>query len=229
MNKSDYLPSQDAKFDIFQDDLIGTVSAHVVAWGITPTEIAALTAAQTPWEAAWSVAKNKDNRTRAQITAKKLARKNYTGVLRPFIQTRIQRNPLLTADDIVLCGLKPRDTVRTRIPAPTGTPEITVMNGPGNTVTMYFKSPQGTDGSSQRGKPKGVAALLLVFLRSSGPMPMPPVNPQQCPERVLVSRSPKRFTFEPEDIGQRVYFFACWVNAKGEQGPWTDVQTFLIS
>ncbi len=219
MATNDVLPSQDAKFDNFQSNLIDVVSTNATAWGITAPEVAALTGAQTPWTSTWAVAKVKTNRTTAQIKAKDDARKAFALVLRPFIQTRIQLNPLLTDADKLTCGIKPRDTVRTRIPAPTATPQLTFVNGPGNGMSLYFNPPKGEDGSSTRGKPKGVAAVKLAIQMGGDP----PKSPEDCKNSVTLTRSPKRFSSEPGKAGQPVYAFGCWVNAKGEEGPWSSL------
>lgn len=225
MNNSQNIPSKDSLFDNFQTDLVTAVTDNATAWGITTGELTALTAAQTPWTGTWAIAKNKDNRTSAQVLAKITARKNYEAVLRPFIQTRIQGNPLMTAADKLLCGIKPRDTVRTRIPVPTGTPLITIVNEAGNSVVIYFHPPQGEPGSTLRGKPKGVTGMVIAIATD---VTEPPKNPDECNNREILTRSPKRYTFDPGARGKTVYFFACWVNAKGEQGPWTNLQQFTI-
>lgn len=221
---SQYIPAQDAKFDDFQIDFVTVVTANAVAWGIGAAELVPVTAAQTVWTAAWAVAKNKDNRTIAQITAKKLARKNYEAVMRPFIQTRIYRNPLMSNADLLLCGIRPHDSVRTPVPKPAGVPEITVVNRPGNTVSVYFNPPKGEDGSTLRGKPKGVTGLLVVYQMGGNP----PTSPKQCSSSATLTRSPKRIVFQPDEAGQRIYLFGCWVNGKGEQGSWTSLNQFLI-
>lgn len=219
MASNDILPNQDAKFDNFQSNLVSIVTTNATAWGITTGEIDALTDAQTPWTDTWLVAKVKTNRTSAQIKAKDDARKAYSAVLRPFIQTRIQLNPLLTDADKLTCGIKPRDTVRTRIPAPNATPQITLLNGAGNSMSLYFSPPRGEDGSSSRGKPKGVAAIKLA-VQMGGDAPN---SPEDCRNTLTLTRSPKRFSSDPGKAGQSIYVFGCWLNAKGEEGPWSSL------
>lgn len=222
---NDVLPSQDAKFDTFQLDFVNTVSINQIAWGITTDEITVLTNAQGFWKTAWQVARNYKNRTTAQVTAKIEARKGYAKVLRPFIKTRIYGNALLTAQDIENCGLKPHKTTRTPIGRPTGTPMVTALADAGNGMRFYFSPPKAEDGSTRRGKPKGVTGIKVV-LQVGGE---PPKGPEVCTISYQVSRSPRRFSFNPEQIGTRVYLFACWLNSKGEQGPWTTLQQFIIS
>ena len=224
MSNSKYIPYQDSKFDGFQVDFIAAVTANAATWGISVTELTPLTAAQAVWTPAWAVAKNKDNRTKAQIAVKTQARKDYEAVLRPFIQTRIYRNPVMSNADLLLCGVRPHSSGRTPVPQPVSVPEITVVNRFGNAVSVYFNPPKGEDGSTQRGKPKGVSGMLVVYQMGG----TPPANPKQCSSNATLTRSPKRISFQPDEAGQRVYLFGCWVNAKGEQGPWTELNQFLI-
>lgn len=218
------IPSRDSDFNDFQDSFITVITANMVAWGFVAAELALLTAAQSIWVAAWVLAKNKDNRTRAQINAKTAARKGYTGVLRPFIQDRIYRNSLMTDENRLECGIKPHDKKRTPITQPTGTPEIKVLAGPGNAVRVYFAPPKAGDGSKLRGKPKGVSGMVVAFQKGG----TPPANPEVCTKFDILSRSPKHVTFSPDEVGQRVYLFGCWVNSKGDRGPWTDLQSFMV-
>lgn len=223
-NNSDVFPSQDAKFDDFQIDFADTVTTNAVAWGINAGEITSLTTAQSPWTDTWAVARNKDNRTRSQINAKVTARHSYEAFLRPFIQVRIQGNPLMTDADRLACGVKPRDKVRTRVPVPSGVPELTALPGTGNSMVLYFNPPKAGDGSTQRGKPKGVSGMLLAAQFGG----TEPKGPDECTYRIILTRSPKRISFDPSQAGQTIYFFGCWINAKGEQGTWTTVSKFIV-
>lgn len=223
------IPGSDSKFDDFQSNFISTVSTNQVAWGLTPIEIAELTGLQAPWTAIWLITKNPDNRTRAQVNAKVLARKNLTVALRSFIRYRIYGNPLMTDADRLLCGVKPYDSVRTPVPVPNSVPVLSMVNKGTNEMALYFNQPKGEDGSSRRGKPKGAIACIIAVLRGSYPGPTPPPpTPDNFPERHILTRSPKKFINDPGSAGQTMYIFACWVNGKGEQGPWTDLNTFII-
>ena len=44
---SDYIPSNDAQFNIFQGNLITIVQANATAWGILAADVTALVASQT--------------------------------------------------------------------------------------------------------------------------------------------------------------------------------------
>ncbi len=228
-NNNDNLSGADNTFDNFQDGFINAVTANAVAWGIAPAEITTLTNAQTPWVAAWAIAKNKDNRTRAQITAKIEARKDYVAVLRPFIKSRIQVNVLMTDANRLECGVQPQDKTRTPVPVPNSVPVVSMVKTGTNEMALYFNQPKGEDGSSRRGKPKGATGCLIAVLRGGIPGPMPPPNnPDSFTERHTLTRSPKWFILDPGSAGQTMYIFACWINGKGEQGPWGNLNTFVL-
>lgn len=102
------LPAGDGEFDILQEIIVAAAVANATGWKIPATEITKLTDAQAPWNSTWAIAKNKQNTTTAQREAKRTARKNYSKVLRPFIQKWIYRNENMNDSHVEQCGLKPR-------------------------------------------------------------------------------------------------------------------------
>ena len=89
---SDYIPSKDANFNIFQGNLIVIVQANATAWGILAADVTALVAAQLLWTTAFAKASNKLNRTSADVQAKDDARKVFEKALRNFIRQWIANN-----------------------------------------------------------------------------------------------------------------------------------------
>ena len=219
------IPTKDTEFNTFQDGFIKAVKAHSTAWGLTNTELDPLLELQSTWQQAWLHASSPDNSTAVQRHTKVMARKAYQAALGRFINARIYGNSLLSPADILLCGLKPRSTKRTRIQAPTGLPSITAKSKPGQTVLLYFTPPRGSDGGLQRGKPKGVLGMLVVQ-RTDGIVPK---SPADCNEVELHTRSPKRLVFNPDMAGKIVYLYGCWISAKGERGPWSALHQFKVA
>ena len=50
---TDYMPTSDAGFDIFQDNFINGVQPKLMLWGIPTTEFNALTSLRIAWNMAW--------------------------------------------------------------------------------------------------------------------------------------------------------------------------------
>jgi hypothetical protein len=218
MATHDTIPSKDGEFDTFQGNLVATVTANKVAWAIPDPAIAELGTPQAAW-----AAQNKKNVTTSQRTAKNEARTAYEKVLRPFIQKWIYINSNMTAADIELCGLKPHDKHHGNIPAPTTVPLIDVTLAKGNVLEIIFRQGLDEEGSSRRGKPKGVSGCRLYFNIGSEPK-----TPSDCPRMGDSTRSPIKVPMPSGIGGQTVWFYACWVNARGDQGPFTKLDSFVM-
>jgi len=129
------LPASDNEFDTLQAIIVAAVTTNSVAWEIPATEITKLTNKQSPWAAAWLIAKDKQNSTSAQKKAKDLARKDYTKVLRPFIQKWIYRNEMMDDAAIEVCGLRPRDVTPTPAIKPDAAVVVVKRGVPGELIT----------------------------------------------------------------------------------------------
>ena len=218
MKKHDVIPSNDLKFDTFQSNLISLCTANQVAWGITLVLLTALTPLQAAWTAALIVCKERKNSTQAQRTAKNAARKAFEAKLRPFIQSHIQQNTVMSDASKQQCGVNPHKAIKTPVPAPADAPVI-MIKAPGNgVVELFFHQPPRADGSSSRGKPSGVANCKYVYMIGA----TAPTKVEQCNLCAYSSRNPLRLTFDPGMKGQHIWGFACWVNSKNQQGPWSD-------
>ena len=82
----DYIPTNDAEFNNWQTNLIDVVSANAESWGIPADTVIAVKAKQTTWVGAYAKASNKQNRTQADVIAKKDAEEDYSKTLRALVQ-----------------------------------------------------------------------------------------------------------------------------------------------
>ncbi|MGE0636051.1 MAG: hypothetical protein AB7P01_06405 [Bacteroidia bacterium] len=217
------IPKQDAAFDAFQLNLFDKVTLNAPVWNIPATALAVLGLVKTPWDAAWLIAKSKSNRTATQVSTKNVARRNYEQKLRPFIQSWIYRNDMMDDNAIVECGLKPRDKTRTPVAVPTSVPVITMEYASGNVLVVRYLSVDPETAALRKAKPKGVARIQLRYVIGTQP-----ASPDACPNTVEGGRSPARINIDPALRGQRVWYYARWVNTRNQPGPWTDLASFVF-
>lgn len=59
MKKKDYIPSKDAEFDIWQDNLVTIATANAVAWHILAAALTSLGVFKVKWDTTWAAAKVK--------------------------------------------------------------------------------------------------------------------------------------------------------------------------
>jgi hypothetical protein len=223
MNERDVIPRKDTLFDIFQDNLVVKCNANMVNWNIPQPELDKLNSPQVLWNTTWNAAKNKNNRTAAQVAAKDLARHNYEEVLRDFIQAQLYRNDSVTANDLVECGLRPRDTVRTPVPVPESVPIINVTLAAGNIMAVRFFRLDDEDGAIRRGKPNGVTRVEFAYN-----VTVEPASPQACEFHTGATASPIKVNVPPTYRGQKIWFYARWVNTRDQAGPWTNLDFVVL-
>jgi len=223
MKRKDNIPAKDADFDAFQANFITQVTTNQAIWNIVAVALGLLLPLQALWAAAWAIARVKVNRSPGAVAAKNQARRAYKAALRLFIKSNIFGNPVMTPGDIELCGLKPYDRARTRIPVPLQLPIVTLQHGAGNVfVVRYFRLDDET-GAQRRGKPDGVAKIEFAYNIN-----LQPASPEDCAEHRTSSRSPIRVDVLPSMRGQSVWFYARWVNVHDEAGPWTNLAFFVL-
>jgi hypothetical protein len=56
----------------------------------------------------------------------------------------------------------------------------------------------------------------------------PPAEQKELPASVWATRCPHTITFRETDRGKRAYFALQWENSKGEEGPWSEIQSEII-
>ena len=217
MAAHDVIPPGDSEFDIFQDDVFTTLTANAAAWNIPPTTLADLAAQQAIWTPAWNKAKDKGNRSRQDVEQKNTARGGYEPVLRNVIQQYVQNNTLVPDDARVSMGIRPRDTVRTRVPVPDTVPQLDILPGNGNVLRVNFRQQPGAPGTGSRGKPDGVERCNLRYKMGG----TAPASVNDCPLAASGTRSPITLSFSGSDAGLRIYVYGQWENTRAEGGPWT--------
>ena len=217
MKKKDVVPNKDADFDNFQSNIIGLCTTNQVAWGIVLAALNILTPYQTTWVAAYLLCKNKKSVTSAQRTAKNDAKKALIAKLRTFIQTQVQYNSTMTNSQKLSCGVTPKTGKKSPVPVPDSRPIMDAQGGVGSQVLVRFRQELGLDGTSQRGKPDGVAFCKIVYIVGN----TAPASPAVCTNVLFASKSPEKISFDTTQSGQKMYGYACWVNSHLQQGGWS--------
>ena len=217
MTNKDVFPKDNAGFDSFQDNMVKQATTNKVAWVIDVTQLGFLTPLQQKWVLYYGQCKIKANATAAQRKARDLAKAAYMKQMRVFVKGQIQGNVNMTDDERVECGVKPHKTGKTPAVKPKTTPSVTVETANGEVANIFCKQQPGNDGSSLRGKPDGVAKVKVVYIVSD----TPPASPAACTNTVYSGKTKITIQFDVADAGKKFYGYACWVNSKDEQGPWS--------
>ena len=211
----DYIPRSDGGFDIFQSNFIKGVQPKLTAWGIPPADFTALVSLSVAWNMAWLKAKNKDTRNRADVQAKKDARKAYQSGLRQFVMQWLAFNSKVSNAEREGLGLNVRDTEPTPMPVPDRAPDVTMEEIRHLVHDLRLTDPENPHTQS---KPKGVRCAQVFRCFSEDV----PTNTKQYRLVGDATRFIYRVNFLESDEGKLVWYIARYVNTRGIPGPWSN-------
>jgi hypothetical protein len=218
----DFIPRPDADFDIWQSQFMtGLTPARITAWKITPADQAALVLLQTGWTNAWTIAKDKGSHTSAQTIAKDEARIAYEQALRTFVSQWLRSNTLVTDDQRRDLGITVPDSERTPVGIKANSPLMAFDPAVHTVQTLRLGNP---DDPHTQAMPTGQKVLLERFVGNSGldPATISFGNAQ------VVTRFLHRIQYTEADVGKTAYLRACYINSRGEEGPFSPVLSAVI-
>jgi hypothetical protein len=157
------------------------------------------------------------------VATKNVARKNYEPALRNLIQVYLYRNRHVSNDDIVECGVRLRDTIRTVAAVPETVPVLKPIAVAGNAIKMQIFRKEDKESLMRRGKPRGVVRTEIAYSFIGEP-----TQPDACEHRASVTVSNARINIEPAQRGQKMWYYARWVNTREQPGPWTDLDWVVM-
>ena len=200
--EKDYIPSRDADFDTWFNNLVEYVLARVMTgtpvWPHIPTaEAEALANAYTAWHTVYEVTlkpctpQEKAEKRRARGAAEKDAR---------LFVNRYLRYPPVTDEDRDNMGVPNRDTHPTPVPPPEDVPEVAVST-PLPRVLRFRRL-----GAKRWGKPEGVHGMELVWLIAEERPP----ETEALIHSAFATSSPLELSFKESERGKRVFFAARW-------------------
>ncbi len=213
--KTDYMPSSDAGFDIFQSNFIGGVQPKLAVWGIPTADFTALVSLSVAWNTAWAKAKNKDTRNRADVQAKKDAKKAYLSGLRRFVMQWLAFNNKVSNANREGLGLNVKDTEPTPMPIPNRAPDVTIEEIRHLVHKLRLTDPENPHTQS---KPKGVRSIQVFRCFSED-------VPTKVEQYRLVGDATRfiyRVNFVEADEGKMVWYIVRYVNTRGLPGPWSN-------
>jgi hypothetical protein len=221
--KGDYIPSRDADFDGWFENLVKYVTertggASPVWTHIPQSAVDELSAAYTAWHTAYE--KTLGAHTKVDTEAKNDARKAGTTVIRPFVQQYLMFPPV-TNEDRTAMRLSNKDGTRTPISVPQTRPVITDIRALGGyQIQIYFRDEITPD---SRAIPYGCNGCLLNYTWGRERVS----DVAALKETQLMTRSPWVITLPPE---AQTAFFSCVLRwqSKGDIGPWGDVQYVVV-
>ncbi|PYS81018.1 MAG: hypothetical protein DMF67_18305 [Acidobacteria bacterium] len=215
----DYIPDSDADFDSWQQNLYGYVNSHLSEIGLTAADLTPLAAAQTTWRDAFGAHVTAQSAAQGARQSKDAARADLETQTRNFVR-RVQGMPSTTDEIRASMGLPVRKE-KAPTPVPSTRPVASVETDHRLRHTINFID-ELTPGS--KGKPDGVAGCEIWMKVGEAP-----AGPSQVTYLGTDTRTPYLVEHDETDAGKTAYYMLRWVNAKGEQGPWSHTVSATIT
>jgi len=219
---SDYIPSNDAQFNIFQGNLITIVQANATAWGILAADVTALVASQTTWTTPFAKASNKLNRTAADVQAKDDARRVFEKALRNFIRQWIANNAKVPDSERERMGVTVKSNTHTPVAVPTSSPVGVVDFSVRLQHTIHIADENSVQ---SKAKPDGVHGCE-IWTKVDG---APPKDASELTYVATTTHTPHVKNFAGADGGKPAHYWLRWVNTTGKTGPWSSTVTALVA
>ena len=218
---ADYIPNTDPEFDLWQKSLMDNIRQLMPTWGIDPSKVMGLESKQSIWNSTFSKASNKQNRTAAEVQAKRDALDDYKKEIRSFVAEFLANNSRVSDSDRTLMGLTVKSGTRTPAPVPTTSPLGTVDFSVRLQHTLHL-SDQATPQS--KAKPAGMHGCE-VWVKLGGEAPK---DASELSYLGIATSFSYTTTYEGKQANIMAYYWMRWVNTRGERGPWSTTVSSII-
>ncbi|MDR2663376.1 MAG: hypothetical protein LBC31_10320 [Treponema sp.] len=155
-----------------------------------------------------------------------------------FFRNRFFKIPPLDEADWAALGFRKKDTRRTRIPPPRGTPAVSLSySGGPRVITAHLGPMAGTEELNLAGDygyavyvgimPQGGATLEEAASKKHYQM-KPPKDGDELLHYRFSRRQKEQLVFDAEDAGKTAYVCARYEDGKGEAGLWGPIASAVI-
>jgi hypothetical protein len=208
-----YIPSREALLDDWLTNFKALIVLSPTTYGLQVADGTAIQNSYNSWHAAYLAAINPTTRTKSTVITKNEQKSIVLGVVRGYAAT-IRANRAVTDENKNNLGLHVAETTRTPVPPPSTQPVLEVVDTEAGLQVLAVKD----EGASRRGKPTGVAGVLVYRAVAADPVSAA----GETAFLIFTSKTGLQSNFTTADRGKIATYFARWTNAKGEVGPWSD-------
>ncbi|MDR1336922.1 MAG: hypothetical protein LBK22_08845 [Tannerella sp.] len=219
---ADYIPDGDPTFDVWQENFMTILKADYARFGILLKDLEPLVDLQEEWVATYTVAKNRRNRTSADVAAKTEAGDTYKNGIRKFKKRFLVENPDVSDADVIRMGFRVPKKHHTRAKVPTSHPAQKNVRHLSSRVYEFHVVDSEHEG---RAKPEGVHGFEMGYLFGVAGQT---VAPEQFTHSAFSTATPLLLTLPPEALAQTLYLAYRWENTRGEKGPWSEVYEIVV-
>ena len=216
---ADFFPKREAELLEWLKNFSAVLASKASAWNVPANAAQDLSAKVAAYETTYEAAKG-ENGTKALILEKNEKRDAIKAEVRNIKNKYIDYNDVVTDPDRERLGLPIRDRNPTPKPRPASRHllEVVPTNNRQHTATAINQA------TGKKTKPEDAHGVRYAWeIRDAAP-----ANADDLRRSVFRIKTTEVFDYEEGDRGKRVFYAACYENAKGEAGPWSDIVEAII-
>ncbi len=218
-----YIPAKESSFITWAMNFSTLITASPGTYGLQASDATAISNVNTPYQAAYLVAKNPTTRSPTTVATKNTARVNALAVMRPYA-VLISRNAGVSPSNKVALGVNPQTSTPTPVPAPTTYPVLSVPSALTGGLVIRFRDELASP--SVKAKPPGATYLLMRAITMASGTPSAAIS--TWPIVAVQTKSP--FTLDTSSLttGESIYMAGQWRTRKGLAGAFGPTVTSLV-
>ena len=213
-------PANDGALAVWSENFDDKVASAPEDYGISEADAAQFHALVEEFAARLAIVGNPQTRTRAAIVMKDDVKAVLVAHARRLIRVA-GAHPSITDEQRIRLGLRIRDAIPTRIPAPITRPFLVL--GPDGSLRLSDETLPG-----HRRKPAGVAGALVLMKLTPIDDTTPPL-PEESHVALLTTRHRCTIPLPPGSRGKVLWVMARWYNERGAFGPVSPVVSTLVA
>jgi hypothetical protein len=188
-------------------------------WNLDQQRLADLKAANDRLEAALKANDQPESKNHFTVIAKDEAVSALKVILRGFINYLIGKTDRITDENLKQMGIPPRHHVKHEpLPPPAEAPVVVVHTGHNHDADLYFFDNQAGHPTKYLADPNYYAVFLRHRFKGEGEW-----------QQKTVTRKHLTLHFGEAAAGKELEVSAAWLNPKLEPGPWSDVESAIIT
>lgn len=216
-----YIPRAHNNFYVWQDKFYRRANEKLGSFAIDASKFKVLTTTQSKYLQDFGRASNSDEANRADRVERNEREAEYMSAIRDFVNENIRYNSRVSDYDKKYLGLVIPDETPTPVAIPETHPLIEVDFSETRVHTLRLKDER----TKSTAKPAGVRDAE-VWAKVGGE------SPESDKELTLVgttSNGKLRLTYELEQLSEKVYYQARWVNTRSQPGEFGPVVMAVIA
>jgi hypothetical protein len=226
MARRNYIPESQPGFNMWSGNFMKNLG-EIYSESIIPLPVYNnLVVMWEDYEKKYSVSENLETRTTIAIFLRNVARKSFEKEIRRIVKAYIINNPEVSENQLKLLDLPIHKKTRSKREAPYTRVTMIIRALDSLRLIIQFHNQEllSLEDSRKRRRPYGCIGAIIA----SAVLTSPPDSVNELTNQVLATRTPHILSFKSGQSGMKAYIAICWINEKGQIGPWSDIQVVTI-